>query len=161
MSSPKDEIEKALGYGYFFLKFRPRSNKEMVVYLNKKSTKYRWDSEVVKLAIKRLEEEGLVDDAAFTAWFVEQRSLRNLKGEYALRQELRRLGVEDELVDNYFIEHPLEENNFARTILMRRWPRWQSLPREKRIQKAHAFLLRRGFDFGIVKKTIADMEEKE
>ncbi|PIS15847.1 hypothetical protein COT62_01525 [Candidatus Roizmanbacteria bacterium CG09_land_8_20_14_0_10_41_9] len=161
MSSPKDDVEKALRYGYFFLKFRPRSKKEMVIYLNKKSIRYRWGTSIVEAVVKRLEEEGFVDDDVFVRWFVEQRSSRKLKGEYALRQELRRFGIEDERVDRYFLEHPLKEKEHAHTVLMRRWPRLGSLPREKRIQKAYSFLLRRGFDFGVVKKTIADVEKKE
>ena len=161
MNSSKDEAEKALGHGYFFLKFRPRSKKEMIVYLNKKSIKYQWGVYVAEAAIRRLEKEGLVDDEVFIHWFVEQRSSRKLKGEYALRQELRRFGIEDELVNQYFLENPLQEKEYARTVLMRRWPRLKSLQREKRTQKAYAFLLRRGFDFGVVKKTIADIEEKE
>lgn len=161
MSSSKDDVGKALRYGYFFLKFRPRSKKEMVTYLNKKSIKHRWDVCVVEAVVKRLEEESLVDDEAFIHWFVEQRSSRKLKGEYALRQELHRFGIEDERVDRYFLENPLQEKEYARTVLMRRWSRLVSLPREKRIQKAYAFLLRKGFDFGIIKKTIADIEEKE
>ena len=161
MNSPKDDVVKALRYGYFFLKFRPRSKKEMVTYLNKKSIKHRWDACVVEAAVKRLEEESFVDDTAFVHWFVEQRSSGRLKGEYALRKELRRFGIEDERVKRYFLENPLREKEHAFTVLMRRWSRLKSLPKEKRIQKAYAFLLRRGFDFGIIKKTIADIEEKE
>ena len=123
--------------------------------------KQGWTPHIVELVIERLGQEGLVDDVAFIEWFVAQRKSGKPKGEFVLRQELLRFGIPKNLIDEYFLNHPLDEESQAYKALLRRWPRLKPFPREQRLQKAYGFLSRRGFSFDVIKKTIADIEEKE
>ena len=156
----KKDFNNALHYAYFFLKFRPRSVYEVTSYLQKKSKKRKWSQNAIPLVIQRLEDEKLIDDAAFTQWFVSQRISGKPKGEYVLRQELLRFRVPERFLNEYFLTHPPDETALARRILVKRWLRLKDLPHEERTRKAYGFLSRRGFQFDVIKKTIAEMEEK-
>lgn len=154
-----DSIAKLLDYAYFSLKFRPRSKKEIEVYLNKKIQKRHWSRDDVKKVIQHLEELDLINDKNFIKWFVEQRMLLKPKGEYTLRQELLKHGIEKELIDEYFLTYSMDEKKLAEKILEERWHRYKNLDKRKRFEKAMSFLLRRGFSFDISRKIINKLQE--
>ena len=87
MFTEKDEdFQKLLNYAYFFLKFRPRSKKEIENYLYKKIQKHHWSQDDVKEVIRRLEDLELVNDKNFIKWFVGERILLKPKSKYILTQ---------------------------------------------------------------------------
>ncbi|MDO8496972.1 MAG: regulatory protein RecX [bacterium] len=151
-------IHRALNFSYFYLKFRPRSKKEIVDYLHKKADRFSLTETIIDQAVISLEEQGLVDDTKFVEWFVEQRSRAKPKSEFALRQELFRFGIEKELLDEYFSEHEMPEEELALKALRPRWRRYENMDRKIRFQKVSQFLARRGFSFDIIKKTINFLE---
>ena len=153
-----DLIHRALNFSYFYLKFRPRSKKEIVDYLHKKADRFSLTEAIIEQAVLSLEEQGLVDDKKFIEWFVEQRSSAKPKSEFALRQELFRFGIEKELLDEYFAEHEMPEEELAMKALRPRWRRYENMDRKMRFQKAAAFLGRRGFGFDVIKKSINFLE---
>ncbi|OGK37552.1 hypothetical protein A3F03_01295 [Candidatus Roizmanbacteria bacterium RIFCSPHIGHO2_12_FULL_41_11] len=158
----EEKIQRALNYAYFFLKFRPRTKKEMLTYFTNKAKKTQLlDNEVIETTITQLEEEGLIDDRAFIAWLVEQRAKHKHKSERAIYYELLRFGLSKELINDYFETHPVDQESQARLALKKKWRTYQLLDQRRRFEKAANFLLRRGFPFVIAKKTIAEMEERE
>lgn len=157
----KEEFLQALNFAYFYLKFRPRSKKEMTDYLNKKAKRYRWAEKVVGEAVKDLEDLDLLNDKKFIEWFVEQKAARKPRSVFLMRRQLLKHGVSKELIDRYFQEHEVDEEEVARQAISSRFARWKSLPKDKRFQKVAAFLSRRGFSYDIIKKTIAKLEEND
>ena len=153
-----DDLQALLNYAYFFLKFRPRSKKEVCDYLLKKIKKRHWSTDDVEKAIKQLEEQNLINDKEFVKWFVEQRIRGKPKGKFVLKAELLRFGIPKELIDGYLEEHPLEEEDLAFQALKPKWYRFKNLPSKVRFEKSAAFLSRRGFPFDIIRKTIEKME---
>ena len=158
MTSDED-IQVLLNYAYFYLKFRPRSKKEVQDYLLKKIKKRHWSTDDVENAIKQLEERSLINDKEFVKWFVEQRIRGKPKGKFVLKAELLRFGVPKELIDVYLEEHPLEEEDLAFRALKSKWQRFKNLPKQDRFGKSAAFLARRGFPFDIIRKTFEKIEE--
>lgn len=156
----KEDFQKLLNYAYFFLKFRPRTKKEIENYLNKKIQKRHWSCDDVKKVIRHLEELDLINDKNFIKWFVEQRILLKPKSTFVLRQELIKHGIDKEIINEYFSSYSIDEEKLAEKILQERWLRYESLDKRKRFEKAASFLLRRGFNFDLVKKTIAKLEEE-
>lgn len=156
----KEDFQKLLNYAYFFLKFRPRTKKELQEYLYKKIQKRHWSQHDADKAVHRLEEQHLINDEDFTKWFVEQRTILKPKSTYVLKKELLQHGVTKEIVEEYFSDHSLNEEELALQTLSPRWHRYRSVNRKERFEKAASFLLRRGFDFDLVKKTIAKLEEE-
>lgn len=153
-NSEEDQIHQALSGAYFFLKFRPRSEKEIREYLIKKAEKFHWKSTVVEAAISSLKEQNYINDDEFVEWFVYHRKLSKPKSAYALKNELHRFGVDRDNVSEYFEQNPIDEEKLALAALQKRWPRYQNLDKKEQFQKAAAFLSRRGFNFDIIKKCI-------
>lgn len=154
-------LQKALNWAYFYLKFRSRTRKELVIYLTKKAEKYSLPQEIIEAALKELEEQHLINDAEFIQRYIDSKIHAKPKGERALRNELQRLGVEKELLDAHFDKNPSNDDKLALKALQSRWPRYALLDKQKRFEKTAGFLSRRGFSFDVIKKTIAEMEEKE
>lgn len=154
MSMSNEDLQSLLNYAYFYLKFRPRTVKEMRDYLYKKIEKRHWSRDAVEEVIKELIDLGMLNDKEFIRMFVEQRNLVKQKSQFVLKQELMRHGVGKELIDEYFTDHPQNEEELALKALEPRWYRFKNFPRQEQFQKAAAFLMRRGFNFSITKKTI-------
>ncbi len=161
MSDSNDDLQSLLNYAYFYLKFRLRTKKEIRDYLLKKIKKRHWSHDHVEQVIKNLEEQGLINDDEFIRWLVESRNKAKPKSVFVLRRELRRFGVEQERIDNYFEKNSLDEEALAQKALMARWQRYSNLDKRARFEKAAQFLLRRGFNFDVIKKTIAKFEGSE
>lgn len=155
----RENLRKVLNYAYFYLRFRPRSKKEMVDYLTKKAKRYRWPEDIVGKAIEELVELGLIDDVKFCEWFVEQRSAIKPKGIFLLKRKLSQYGVPKEVVDEYFASNEQDEVQMATKAVLFRWNQWKSLEKRERFLKASAFLSRRGFRYDTIKKTVAKLEE--
>lgn len=161
MANIQEDVQKALNRAYFFLKFRPRTKKEVRDYLLKKSEKYyHWSSEVIDQALLRLEQLDFINDEKFIDSYVHSRNALKPKGEFALRKELIGLGVEKSFIDNYFADNPLDEETSAFQVLKSRWLRYRHLDKKTRFEKAVQFLMRRGFTFSIAKKVTEELENK-
>lgn len=162
MFTEKDEdFQKLLNYAFFFLKFRPRSKKEIETYLYKKIQKRHWSRDDVEKVIQHLEELDLINDKNFIKWFIEQRIVLKPKSKYILTQELLKRGIDKEMIEEYFSANEIDEEKLVEKILRERWHRYKNLDKRKRFEKAVGFLMRRGFSFEIAKKiinSIADLE---
>ena len=154
-------VQKGMNWSYFYLKFRPRTKKEILIYLQKKSEKYSFTPEIIQKVLQELENQRLIDDKAFVELYVYSKSINKPKGETAFRNELQRLGVERDILDEYFAQNPINQEEQAHKALQRRWLRYSPLDQKKRFEKSAMFLASRGFSFDVIKKTIAQMEEKE
>ena len=155
-----DDIQLLLNRAYFYLKFRPRTKKEVRDYLYKKIKSRYWSQDDAEKVIKILEGEGLLNDEEFTRWFVEQRNILKPKSVFALKQELIRFGVSKDLIERYFETNELNEEKLAEEALSKRWRIFLDLDKKKRFEKAASFLARRGFSFEVIKKTISKMENE-
>lgn len=153
--------EKALK----FLSFRPRSEKEIRHYLVKKKV----DEEEIRWVMDKLKEQGYINDEEFARWWIEQRQTFRPKGWRVLKQELRQKGVSQAIIEgigNPFAgqagqESGISELEMARRLAQKKYARFQNLPREKLFQKMGQSLLRRGFTWETVKKTIDEILKKE
>ncbi len=159
MANMQEDIAKALNRSYFYLKFRPRTEHEVRIYLHKKSEQfYHWSPEVIDATIAELKNLNFINDRKFVDSFVATRIAIKPKGEFVLRQELLRHGVNKDILDDYFAENPLDQEALARQILETRWTRYQRLDRKTRFEKAAQFLMRRGFSFSVAKKAIQEVK---
>ncbi len=156
-----DDLTPLLNIAFFYLKFRPRTIKETREYLYKKVKTTHWSHEAVDKVIDHLIELKFLDDKEFVDYLVTSRTRIKIKGIYAIKQELKKFGVNKELIDEYFSNTKINEEELAEKILAGRWPRLKTLPKQKRFEKAMSFLQRRGFNFEVGRKTIEKLENKE
>jgi len=153
-----NDLIPLLNIAFFYLKFRPRTIKETRDYLYKKVRTTHWSHEAVDKIIDHLIELKFLDDKEFINYLVTSRTRTNVKGVFAIKQELSRYGVDKELINEYFAKTEIDEEALAEKILTSRWPRLKTLPKQKRFEKAIGFLQRRGFNFEVSRKTIEKLE---
>jgi len=153
-----DDLIPLLNIAFFYLKFRPRTIRETREHLYKKVRTTHWSHEAVDKVIKHLIELKFLDDKVFIDYLVRSRTATKVKGVYAIKQELYRFGVDKELIDKYFSNIEINEEELAEKALLRKWKIIKTLSKQKRYEKAMSFLQRRGFNFDVCKKTIEKME---
>jgi len=155
-----DEFEKFLNSALRFLSYRPRSEKEVADNLKKKKA----SDSIVQLVIKKLKEQRFLNDREFAKWWIEQRTVVKPTGLRLIKIELKRKGIDKELIDEIIqeSEHLVRnELEMARTLVQKRIDKLKNLDRQKIYQKLGGFLSRRGFDYDTIKKSIDEFISKE
>src|SRR5436190_18294055 len=89
----EEALQQAVDRAYNYLTYRPRSREEVRRYLRRKET----PPEIIEAALARLDRLDLVNDHAFTTFWVESREQFSPRGARALKNELRMKGVEREV----------------------------------------------------------------
>lgn len=138
----EDARERALR----FLEPRPRSSAEVKQHLFKKKIA----TDVIEQTIMRLTEAGLLDDAAFAKYWVENRETFRPRAGRALKFELKRKGISDANIGDALGE--IDESESAYRAAENRAKRWSELERREFFEKVTAFLVRRGFSYDIAKQ---------
>lgn len=154
-----DDLIPLLNKAYFYLKFRPRSEREVRDYLYKKVSTTHWSRDAADKIIVKLKDQGLINDGEFVAWFIRQRTALKPKSQRLLTRELRQKGIDQGLIEKHFSKNRIDESSLAYAVLEKRWPRFKGLPREKRFEKSARFLMSRGFSYDIIKQSINKLED--
>jgi len=147
----EDAISKAYERAIRLLSFRPRSTTEVRRYLIEAEV----DEEAVEATLTRLTEQGYLNDDEFARFWVENRQRFRPKGEQALRQELRRAGVDKETIDESLAG--LDSSAAAYAAGKPRAERLSLLAASDQTafrRKLSDFLLRRGFGYDVVQETV-------
>jgi len=156
-----EDLIPLLDMAFFYLKFRPRTIKETRDHLYKKVRTTHWSHEAVDKVIDHLIKLKFLDDKAFIDYLVNSRTKTNVKGVFAIKQELNKFGVNREMIDEYFTNIEINEDELAKKTLSSRWNRLKSLPKQKRFEKSINLLIRRGFNYETSKKAFEDLINKE
>jgi len=138
--SPEEQFKDAMGKAGRFLARRPHSRAELGVKLRS------FEPETVESALVRLEELGLIDDAAFAAQWVKERS--STKGARALEAELAQKGVAPEVISEALGEAG-DETKRADELASRYLRRVVNKPPAKQAASIQGMLLRRGFGLDV------------
>lgn len=155
-----ESLQPLVQKAFFYLKFRPRTEYEVKIYLLKKIKTTHWSTDDVKKIITHLEELNFINDKKFIETYIENRNILKPKGKRVLEEELIRLGIDKDLIEEYFSNTEIDEEKMAHQILSQRWPRYKNIDKQKRFAKAASFLIRRGFQFDMIKKAITKLEEE-
>ena len=125
---------------------QPRSRSELETALAKRNV----PSEIGARLLDRFEELGLVDDEAFARSWVESRQrTRGLAGR-ALAVELRRKGVDDELVRETVDDiDPDTERDNARILVRKKLRSVRNLERQVQVRRLAGMLARKGYSSGV------------
>ena len=145
-----DEVEKAREKALRFLGNRPRSEWEVRQNLQKAG----YEAGTIDLVLERLRGVGLLDDAAFVRYWIDNRMQFKPRGALALRQELRRKGVDRVVIDAVLGEVDHDDGSAATRSARAVAGRYRNLPRQAFAQKLSTYLLRRGFDYETVRDAV-------
>lgn len=144
----EDAYHGALDRALKHLGLRPCSRAEMDVYLRDREV----DEPTRGRVIERLEQLELVDDRAFAAWWVANRSANQPRGRLALRSELDARGLAREIIDEAIAE--VDDDDAALALALARAERYRGLDRSGLEHKLGGHLRRRGFDYSTVRRAI-------
>jgi regulatory protein len=138
------DAEGAIRAGLRMLERRAHGRRELVRKLVLKGHA----AEASEAAVVRLEELGLIDDAAFALGYVTARAARG-RGAVRLRRDLGALGVAEPVIQRALsaLGDGSAPDPWSRTleIATRRAEGMRHLPRQVRARRLGAFLARRGF----------------
>jgi regulatory protein len=146
----QDEVESAHTRELHFLSFRSRSAQEMRDYLTRKGC----SPELTSAVLRRLEEEGYLDDARFCREWLENRSAFRPRSVSLIKAELRQKGLTDEVIESTLAQANLQESELALNAARRAVGRYESLPEETFLLRLGAFLQRRGFAYAVASETV-------
>jgi regulatory protein len=143
-----DEIEVAHDRALNFLSYRPRSSEEVRRNLHQKE----FAEQTIETVIERLTGAGLLDDAAFARYWVDNRERFEPRSRRALRYELRQKGVPDAAIQAALGD--LDEEDAAYRAASARLRRYARADEETFRKGLGNYLARRGFAYGIVRDVL-------
>ena len=146
-----DESGKASGAALVLLGHRARSEHELRDRLRQKG----FSPGAIDAAIEKLAGWGYLNDAAFARAWVESRAANQPRGERLLAQELRRKGVDRELVADTIAAAEVDETTDALALATAKLRSYRGLDPPVARRRLGAFLARRGYGYDVVGPTLA------
>ena len=136
-----------------FLEARPRSIAEVRARLGRKD----YAPEAIDAAIARLAELELLDDAAFARYWVENRQANRPRGAGALRDELRRKGIDADVTAEVLNDDSLTGDEAASAWGLARGALRKyagSQDRNAFTRRMGSYLQRRGYTFEVIRPIV-------
>lgn len=132
----------------------PRTRAELERHLAQRGI----PDDVACAVLDRFTEVGLVDDRAYArGWVTSRHGTRGL-GRRAVAQELRRKGVDEEIIAEALEPiDPDQERARAREIALSRYPQVIGLPYATQARRLIGALTRRGYDAGVSSAVVREI----
>jgi regulatory protein len=149
------QIEELVGADLFgkcynaalrLLSYRPRSDAEIRARLSR-----RFGKEIIDRVLFQLKARQMVDDAAFAQFWRENRESFSPRSKRLLKLELRQKGIDPEVVDEVLEGFDDDESAYRAA---KRKGRTLERDYETFRRKLGAILGRRGFNYGVINRTI-------
>lgn len=145
------EVDKLLGKLYRWFGIRMRSEKETRDYLKRKKT----DIVLVENLVNRLKDRGLINDFEFAKLWISARRSSKKQGIFRIKSELLQKGISKDIVDEAVSSKTdCNEDIISRQAIEKKLKTWQKLPDVEFKRKAYGFLLRKGFAYAVVQRTV-------
>jgi len=151
-----EEKKQAKDRALKFLGYRDRSEKEIIDKLKL----IGYDKPVIEWVISELKRMQLIDDSRFAQSFAKTKMLAKPMGEYLLRCELKRKGIQEHHI-NAAIENIFEERDpvsIAIPLAQKQILKYKNVDELKRKKRLTDFLLRRGFNWEVITEVIEELE---
>lgn len=153
-----DPVEVARRICLQQLEHSPRTAAELAAVLARRGV----PDDAAEQVLGRLGEVGLVDDALFAQMWVDSRHRGRGLAARALSQELRRKGVEEEVVrEAVSVLDPEEELATARSLVRRRLAGTRGLDSAARVRRLVGMLARKGYSPGTAYRVVRDALAEE
>jgi len=146
----KAEFQKTLDKLLRFATLRPRSEKEINLWLKRKKA----HESLHQKLFDRLNHLELIDDEKFAKWWVEQRQSFRPKPKRILNNELWIKGINNEIIKKVLGEEEINEEKMARELLKKKMYKWKNLEGFELRQKMSQYLAQKGFSWEIVEKVV-------
>lgn len=142
------------------LAFRARSSAELSRALVRKGE----EKPHVERALARLQEQGLLDDAAFAQAFTRAKVLGANQSRRRVQQDLARKGVardvSDDAITTVFQDEGVDQRELVETAARKKLRSLDKLEPVVRRRRLYAFLARRGYDADDIRKAMEAVGEE-
>jgi len=151
-----DEIEKGKHFQKVwnrllrFASIRPRSQKELEDWFNKKKILRKHQL----LMFSKLKRLNLIGDKKFALWWISQRMEFRPKGRKYLEWELREKGVSQNIIEDVFKNIKFDEKLLAEKVLKKKNKYWRNLDSLDVKRKKIEFLRSKGFSWETIKEVL-------
>lgn len=155
-----DEVRKAYNKAINFLSYRMRSEHEV----KQKLLQTDFGEAVILEATRKLYEHGFLNDEHFTKALVATQKKNSKKGPAAIRQELKKKGIEKDLQEEVLAAYTEEEQlTIARRLTEKIINQNEAKTPIQVKQKIQDMLQRKGYNFTIISQAIDsfDLEKEE
>lgn len=142
----EDEQKKAYHQCIHYLSYRMRSIEEVRRYLVKKEVQ----QEHIDTVILQLQEQNLLDDHAFAEAFVRSKKDSSFHGPEKIKQDLRKKGVRDDIINKALYLYPKEEQVEKLQTWLKKQKRDKRLSHQAFTTRLTDRLQRRGFSRTII-----------
>ena len=143
-----DEVQRCLEAAYRYLGYRPRSESEIRERMQRRG----FAAETIDAVVIRLREQALLDDEAFARFWKENRDSFHPRSRWLTGLELKRMGVEDNVVNQAVAGIDDEENAYRAALQKTRHctpADYQSFRR-----RLGDYLRRRGFNYEVISHAV-------
>ncbi len=163
------EVGKLMERMYRIFSIRQRSEKEVRDYFRTKNHESRIKEKeqisqlTIDAVIEVLKKKGLLNDLEFAKAWTEARRKSKQKGIKAIKAELFQKGIDKEIIEEVIRQQVTgnSEGELARQALEKKIKHWKNLPNLEFKEKAFSFLMRKGFEYEVVRDAIEKIMKKE
>ena len=155
-----EERLKAKAAALDYIAYKARTEHEVRQKLQRKG----FAEPIADEAVARMRELGYLDDTDYARAYARGRLNGRGHGPHRIRSDLFRRGVARSIIDTV-LDDLTEPDDLRETALRHGRKRWRRLQREedpyKRRKKLSDFLMRRGFDFDLIREVTATLEAED
>jgi len=149
-------MDKAIRYAFRLLRYRQRSESELLKYLKQKN----FPAKEITQAVIYLKQENLINDLRFSRDWIESRLSKPL-GIKRIRQELLNKGIERKIIQQAFSGIEYSEKQIIQELILKRLQKLKHESSQKVRRKIFLFLQHRGFDSGQILEQIQETIPQE
>lgn len=132
----------------------PKSRMEITRKLKEKG----FASEVISETLEGLEKSGFLNDKSYAQNLTVKYTQGKPSGSRKISFEMKRHGIPEKVREEILSGiNPEDEKQRAAELALARWERLQNLDIQKRKKRVFDLLMRRGFDFNIVREVIEEL----
>lgn len=148
----QDKREKAFQTALNFIRYQPRTTLEV----EKRLEKAECSPEIIPDVIAELIEKNYIDDQDFARQWVESRSASKPRSRFLLALELKKKGINAELIAAALDAIP-SEHDLAAQFGMQYMRRLSHLDQETFGKRLSAAMQRKGFSYSVIKDVLRDL----
>ncbi|MEP0549169.1 MAG: RecX family transcriptional regulator [Rhodothermales bacterium] len=156
----QEERLKAKAAALDYIAYQARTEQEV----RQKLTRKGFAEPIAEEAVARMRELGYLDDVAYARAYARGRLSGRGHGPQRIRADLMRRGIARPTIDAV-LDDLVETDDLRETALHHGRKRWIRLQREddpyKRRKKLSDFLMRRGYDFDLIRSVVETLEAEE
>lgn len=148
----------AKNYAYNFVSYKPRTKFEVIQKLKFKD----YNNYIISKVIDFLKEFDLLDDEKYALMYCKEKALHKSWGKYRIKTELKKKGVEENIILSAINSNFPEEENYslAYNSALKKYNQIKYKKDQQKIRNSLiSFLQRNGFEYGIIKEVIKEIIE--